>query len=62
MNYNLSKSSTLSLEEKLEVLDICSTGILEMILEDLKSYPEEYEKEVEIAVYNKLFEYGYTNI
>lgn len=61
-NYNVSKTSTLTLDEKLEMIEEYTLHDLENILEDIKSFPEEYEKQVEIAVYNKLFEYGVTSI
>ena len=59
---DLSQSSFLTLEEKLEIIEEYELCDLENLLDDIKSFPEEYEKQVEIAVYNKLFEYGITSI
>ena len=60
--YDVSKNSELDLEERLEMIDGFSLEILETILTDIESFPDEYEKQIEIAVYNKLFEYGITSI
>ena len=61
-SYDVSKNSELNLEEKLEVINDFDLENLESVLTDIQSFPDEYEKQVEIAVYNKLFEYGITSI
>lgn len=61
-NYNISNSSELSIEEKLEIIDSYDIHDLEIVLSDIESFPDEYDKQIEIAVYNKLFEYGITSI
>lgn len=61
-NYDISESSELTIEEKLEVIESYDISDLEMVLSDIESFPDEYDKQVKIAVYNKLFEYGITSI
>lgn len=61
-NYHISNSSELSIDEKIKIIDGYTIDDLMIIFNDMKQNPEEYDKQITIAIYNKLFEYGITSI
>ena len=60
--FRISNQSKLSKEEKLRLLDMYDAEDLFRILQDYDEFPENYDKEIIIAVQNRLFEYGITSI
>ena len=60
--YKVSKDSKLTIEEKLQALEEYDVSDLLYVLREFEDNPRSYEKEIMIAVINKLFEKGITSI
>lgn len=60
--FSILKESSLSLDEKIKLLDKYDVQDLRDTLKDFDNNPHHYEKEVIIAVINKLFDLGVTSI
>ena len=60
--YKVSKDSNLTIEEKLQALEEYDVSDLLYVLREFEDNPRSYEKEIMIAVINKLFEKGITSI
>lgn len=56
------KTTELTLEEKIELLESYDLDSLLYVLREIEEYPSEYDKEVVIAVHNNLFAKGVTCI
>ncbi len=56
------KTTELTLEEKIELLESYDLESLLYVLREIEEYPREYDKEVVIAVHNNLFAKGVTCI
>ena len=56
------KTTELTLEEKIELLESYDLESLLYVLREIEEYPREYDKEVVIAVHNNLFAKGITCI
>ena len=60
--YRVSKESTLTLEEKVKLLEEYDMEDLLYVLREIESYPREYSNDIVIAVHNNLFAKGVTCI
>jgi hypothetical protein len=60
--HKVSKDSNLTLEEKIEAISNYDLEDVRYALTKYKETPDNFEKEVKIALYNKLFEFGMTSI
>ena len=58
--FKVSKDSKLTIEEKLQALEDYDVSDLLYVLREFEDNPRNYEKEIMIAVINKLFENGIT--
>lgn len=60
--FKVSKQSILTLEEKIIAINTYDVNDLHYILREFENNPRDYEKEVIVAVINKLFELGVTSL
>ena len=60
--FKVSKDSKLSLQEKIEAIDTYDKSDLLYVLKEFEINSKDYEKDVMIAVINKLFDLGVTSI
>ena len=60
--HKVSKDSELTLEEKIKTIADYDLDDVRYALMKYKETPDDFEKEVKIALYNKLFELGMTSI
>ena len=58
--FKVSKDSKLTIEEKLQALEEYDVSDLLYVLREFEDNPRSYEKEIMIAVINRLFENGIT--